>query len=83
MRANFSTKVEIYQLKSTFVVDECHILWKSIRVMNALTFDYSEFSSAALIAIFRLADLLQITPKRACEVYLAEMANRVAGKSAA
>jgi hypothetical protein len=51
--------------------------------MNAITFDYSEFSSAALIAIFRLADLLQVTPKRACEIYLVEMANRASGKNAA
>lgn len=44
--------------------------------MNAITFPYTDFSSSALIAIFKLADLLGVTPTRACEIYLAEMAKR-------
>jgi hypothetical protein len=40
--------------------------------MNAIQFPYSEFSSAALVSIFQLADLLGVTPKRACEIYLTE-----------
>lgn len=42
--------------------------------MNAIQFHYSDFSSAALIAIFQLADLLGVTPKRASEIYLLERA---------
>lgn len=44
----------------------------SFHVMNAIQFHYSDFSSAALIAIFQLADLLGVTPKRASEIYLLE-----------
>lgn len=46
--------------------------------MNAVQFPYSDFSSAALIAIFQLADILGVTPKRASEIYLIERAKMAA-----
>lgn len=58
------------------MVDETTLRGNSYHVMNAITFPYTDFSSSALIAIFKLADLLGVTPTRACEIYLAEMAKR-------
>lgn len=40
--------------------------------MNATTYEYTDFSSVALIKIFQLADILKVTPKRATEIYIAE-----------
>lgn len=51
--------------------------------MNSIQFPYTELSSAALIAIFRLADLLEVTPKRASEIYLTEKARKANSKEAA
>lgn len=44
--------------------------------MNAISIAYTDLSSAALIKIFQLADLLSVTPKRAAEIYLAAKATQ-------
>ena len=48
--------------------------------MNAITFEYTDLSSSALIAIFKLADLLGVTPKRAAEIYVSEKARLAVSK---
>jgi hypothetical protein len=42
--------------------------------MTSLQIAYTEFTIAGLVSIFQLADLLNVTPKRACEIYLLEKA---------
>jgi hypothetical protein len=42
--------------------------------MNAISLEYTDLSSAALIKIFQLADLLSVTPKEAAKIYLAAKA---------
>ena len=44
--------------------------------MNAISLEYTDLSSAALIKIFQVADLLGITPKEAAKVYLAAKAKQ-------
>lgn len=41
---------------------------------NAISLEYTDLSSTALIKIFQLADLLGVTPKRAAEIFLATKA---------
>lgn len=38
--------------------------------MNAISLEYTDLSSAALIKIFQLADILEVTPKAAAKIYL-------------
>lgn len=45
--------------------------------MNAISLEYTDLSSAALIKIFQLADLLGVTPKDAAKIYLAAQAKKV------
>lgn len=51
--------------------------------MNAISLEYSDLSSAALITIFRLADLLEVTPHKACEIYLTARAKQESEQEAA
>jgi hypothetical protein len=50
--------------------------------MNAISLEYSDLSSAALIKIFQIADLLDVTPKEAAAIYLAVRAQRANEKAA-
>lgn len=51
--------------------------------MHAISLQYTDLSSAALIKIFQIADLLGVTPKRAAEIYLAAQAAKASGEKAA
>lgn len=51
--------------------------------MNAISLEYTDLSSAALIKIFQLADLLGVTPKDAAKIYLAAQAKKVTQTQAA
>jgi hypothetical protein len=42
--------------------------------MNAISLLYTDLNAAALVTIFRLADLLSVPPKKAAEIYLATRA---------
>jgi hypothetical protein len=42
--------------------------------MNAISLQYRDLSAEALVKIFQLADLLEVTPKKAAELYLATRA---------
>lgn len=42
--------------------------------MTIIALEYSDLSSAALIKIFQLADLLGVTPKEAAQIYLSSKA---------
>lgn len=53
-----------------------------VHKMNAISIEYADLSSAALITIFRLADLLSIPPMEAAKIYLQSRAMRD-GKQAA
>lgn len=44
--------------------------------MHSISLEYTDLSSAALVKIFQLADLLGITPKDAAKVYLAAQAKK-------
>lgn len=44
--------------------------------MHSITLEYTDLSSAALVKIFQLADLLGITPKDAAKVYLSAQAKK-------
>lgn len=44
--------------------------------MHAISLEYTDLSSAALIKIFQLADLLGVTPKKAAEIYLSTRARK-------
>jgi len=48
--------------------------------MNAISLEYSDLSSAALVKIFQLADLLSVTPKEAAKIYLTTKAKAIATK---
>jgi hypothetical protein len=50
--------------------------------MNAISLEYTDLSSAALIKIFQLADLLSVTPKQAARIYLSVQAKRATTKAA-
>lgn len=51
--------------------------------MNAISLEYTDLSSEALIKIFQLADLLAITPKEAAKVWLETRAISKTGNKAA
>lgn len=51
--------------------------------MNAISLEYTDLSSAALIKIFQLADLLGVTPKSAAKIYLTTKAETADGKKVA
>lgn len=51
--------------------------------MNAISLEYTDLSSAALIKIFQLADLLSVTPKEAAKIYISAKAKQSNGKKAA
>ncbi len=38
--------------------------------MNAISLEYTDLSSAALVKIFQIADLLSVTPKEATKIYI-------------
>ena len=44
--------------------------------MNAMTLDYRDFSPAALIQIFQLADILDVTPREAATAFLKLVAEK-------
>lgn len=48
--------------------------------MNAISLEYSDLSSAALVKIFQLADLLSVTPKEAAKIYLTTKAKAATRK---
>ncbi|HEX7261885.1 MAG TPA: hypothetical protein VF258_08730 [Luteolibacter sp.] len=47
--------------------------------MNAISIAYTDLSSAALIKIFQIADILTVTPKEAAKIYLAAKAKQATG----
>lgn len=51
--------------------------------MNAISLEYADLSSAALIKIFQLADLLEVTPKQAATIYLTAKAQQANEQQAA
>jgi hypothetical protein len=51
--------------------------------MNAISLEYTDLSSAALIKIFQLADLLSVPPKKASEIYISTAAEKSREKQAA
>lgn len=51
--------------------------------MNAISLEYTDLSSAALIKIFQLADLLSVPPKKAAEIYIATKAEKARKQQAA
>lgn len=50
--------------------------------MNAISLEYSDLSSAALVKIFQLADLLSVPPKEAAKIYIAAKSKTPAQKGA-
>lgn len=46
------------------------MVWYSRNIMNAISIDYTDLSSAAMIKIWQIADLLGVTPAKATEIYL-------------
>jgi hypothetical protein len=44
--------------------------------MHSISLEYTDLSSAALIKIFQLADILGVTPKEAAKIYLSAKAKR-------
>lgn len=48
----------------------------NLNVMNAICLEYTDLSSAALIKIFQIADILGVTPKEAAQIYLAQRAKQ-------
>jgi hypothetical protein len=50
--------------------------------VNAISLEYTDLSSAALIKIFQLADLLSVTPKEAAKIFLSVKARTEASKAA-
>jgi hypothetical protein len=51
--------------------------------MHAISLEYTDLSSAALIKIFQLADLLEVTPKQAAKIYLTAKATKATTTKAA
>jgi len=44
--------------------------------MNAISLEYTDLSSAALVKIFQLADLLAVPPKEAAKIYITAKSKR-------
>lgn len=57
-------------------VHATHVIAIPEQPMNAISLEYTDLSSAALIKIFQVADLLGITPKEAAKLYLAAKAKQ-------
>jgi hypothetical protein len=49
--------------------------------MHSISLEYTDLSSAALIKIFQLADILVVTPKEAAKIYLATKAKQAANQN--
>lgn len=49
--------------------------------MHSIALEYTELSSAALIKIFQIADILSVTPKEAAKCYLAAKAKQALDKN--
>ena len=47
--------------------------------MHSISLEYTDLSSAALIKIFQIADILSVTPKEAAKFYLAAKAKQALG----
>lgn len=54
----------------------------SFHDMNAMTLEYADLPAPVMVKIWQLADLLGVTPKRACEIYLSYIAKSRAGAPA-
>lgn len=50
--------------------------------MHSISLEYTDLSTAAMVKIFQLADILGITPKDAAMVYLAAQAKKALAAAA-